>query len=216
MATQTSTTKQVLNVYEDTLAQVNAAQAPLLDRFAAAQSRRAASLTTAATQLQQALGENDPQVISVQRAALAANRFKVVVAERSAQEAWRPNIGRLEWMTYGRVLDESGKPAGGLHVRVFDRDRKYDDLLGDTVTDVQGRFAVTYHQRDFAEVRENLPELYVLVEDEAGQVLYSSRDAVRFRAGRAEYFEIQLGQAPAPEKPKTPPTRSKQTRAKKA
>jgi len=151
-----------------------------------------------------------------ERAALAANRFKVVVAERSAQEAWRPNIGRLEWMTYGRVLDESGKPAGGLHVRVFDRDRKYDDLLGDTVTDVQGRFAVTYHQRDFAEVRENLPELYVLVEDEAGQVLYSSRDAVRFRAGRAEYFEIQLGQAPAPEKPKTPPTRSKQTRAKKA
>jgi hypothetical protein len=216
MATQTSTTKQVLNVYEDTLAQVNAAQAPLLDRFAAAQSRRAASLTTAAMQLQQALGENDPQVIAVQRAALAANRFKVVVAERSAQEAWRPKIGRLEWMAHGRVLDESGKPAGGLHVRVFDRDRKYDDLLGDTISDAQGRFAVTYHQRDFAEVRENLPELYVLVEDEAGQVLYSARDAVRFSAGRAEYFEIQLGQAPASEKPKTPPTRSKQTRTKKA
>jgi len=216
MATQTSTAKQVLNVYADTLAQVNAAQAPLLDRFAAAQTRRAASLTTAATQLQQVLGENDPQVIAVQRAALAANRFKVVVAERSAQEAWRPKIGLLEWMTYGRVIDAQGQPAGGLHVRVFDRDRKFDDLLGDTVTDAQGRFAVVYHQRDFAEVRENLPELYVRVEDEAGQLLYSSRDAVRFNAGRAEYFEIQLSQTPVPDQPKTPPARAKRTRAKKA
>ena len=215
MATQNPTVNQVRNTYEDTLAQVNTAQAPLLDRFAAAQTRRAAGLNSAATQLQAALGQDDPQVIVLKRAAASADRFKVVVAERSAQEAWRPKIGSLEWLAYGRVLDANGAPASGLHVRVFDRDRKYDDLLGDTVTDDQGRFAAVYHQRDFAEVRENLPELYVMVEDESGQVVYSSRNAVRFKAGRAEYFEIRLGQTPTPDQPKTPPARAKRTRAKK-
>lgn len=215
MATQTSTTNQVRNAYQDTLAQVNAAQAPLLDRFAAAQARRAASLNTAATQLQPVLGENDPRVLTLKRAALSANRFKVVVADRAALEKRIPKISPLEWMTYGRVIDAKGQPVSGLHVRVFDRDRKYDDLLGDTVTDDQGYFAVVYHQRDFAEVREGLPELYVLVEDESGQVVYSSRDAVRFNAGRAEYFEIQLEPAPAPARPKTPAKVVKRTRARK-
>lgn len=213
MATNDPTVNQVRNAYEDTLAQVNAAQAPLLDRFAAAQTRRAANLNTATTQLQQVLGEDDPHVIALKRAATSAERFKVVVADRSAQEAWRPRISPFEWLVYGRVIDVHGAPAGGLHVRVFDRDRKYDDLLGDTVTDDQGRFAAVYHQRDFAELRENLPELYVMVEDEAGQVVYTSRNVVRFKAGRAEYFEIQLGQTPAPAEPKTPPAPTKRTRA---
>ena len=74
MATQDPTVNQVRNAYEDTLAQVNAAQAPLLDRFAAAQSRRTANLNTASTQLQAVLGENDPQVIALKRAAASADR----------------------------------------------------------------------------------------------------------------------------------------------
>lgn len=216
MATQNPAVNQIRNAYEDSLAQVNRAQAPLLDRFAAAQSRRAANLNTATTQLQAVLGENDPRVIALKRAASSAERFKMVVADRSAQEAWRPKIGPLEWLVYGRVFDANGAPAGGRHVRVFDRDRKYDDVLGDTVTDDQGRFAAVYHQRDFAELRENLPELYVMVEDESGQVVYSSRSAVRFKAGRAEYFEIQLSQTPVPDEPKKSPVVVKRTRAKKS
>ena len=89
-------------------------------------------------------------------------------------------------MVYGQVVDEAGEPLEGLRVQVCDRDRKYDDLLGDTETDEHGDFSVVYHERDFAEVGEELPELYVVVEDQGGNKLYSSRDSVRAEAGRVD------------------------------
>jgi hypothetical protein len=80
-----------------------------------------------------------------------------------------------------------------LTVRVFDRDRKFDDLLGETETDETGDFFTVYHARDFYEKGENTPELYVMVEDAAGNELFSSRENVRPEAGQSEYFVIQLG-----------------------
>ncbi len=96
-------------------------------------------------------------------------------------------------MVYGRVFDAAGKPAAGLIVRVFDRDRKLDDLLGETETDANGDFHSVYHARDFYEKGENAPELYIMVEDAAGNELFSSRENVRPLAGQSEYFVIQLG-----------------------
>lgn len=218
MATLDPTTlNQVRTAYTDMLAQVNDAQAPLLSCFADAQARRVTNLTAATDQLQKTLGDNDPSVVVLKQAAATADRFKVVLAAQATQTARLPKISSLEWLVFGQVTDVNGQTAIGRRVRVFDRDRKFDDLLGDTVTDDQGRFAVVYHQRDFAETRENLPELYVMVEDEAGQIVYSSRQAVRFNAGQAEYFDIRLGEQPVEEQPdsNTRPPRSKRPRAKK-
>ena len=113
-----------------------------------------------------------------------------------------PKLGPHDWAVFGRVLDPEGKPVRGVQVRVFDRDRKYDDLLGDTQTDDAGNFFAVYHERDFAETNENLPELYVMVNDEAGNLLYSSRDNVRSNPQRIEFFEIRLNAQPVEKKPK--------------
>jgi hypothetical protein len=51
------------------------------------------------------------------------------------------------------------------------------------------------HARDFYEKGENAPELYLMVEDAAGNELFSSRENVRPQAGQSEYFVIQSGKA---------------------
>ena len=99
---------------------------------------------------------------------------------------------QTEWTASGRVLNTAGIPASGLIVRVFDRDHKDDDLLGETLTDEHGDFHVIYHERDFKEFGEILPELYVTVRDPAGNELFTSRDDVRVNAGPVEYFLIRL------------------------
>ena len=52
-----------------------------------------------------------------------------------------------------------------------------------------------------AEAGEELPESYVMVEDQRGNPLYSSRDELRHEARRAEYFQIVLGEQQAEPSP---------------
>ncbi len=170
--------------------------APALASFARFQSQRAARLESAFKTLKKGLGADHPDTLSIKRGAEIASLAKAQFATQSARIAKRPRPGAHEWVIYGQVLGSQGQPAAGLRVRAFDRDHKLDDLLGDTQTDPNGDFSITFHERDFMEVGEKLPELYVLVSDAAGKTLYTSRDDVRFRAGRMEYFLIQLGKTP--------------------
>jgi len=152
------------------------------------------------------------------RAAASVGAFKQVLDIESVRAVRRPKVEVNEWLVFGRVFDPQGNPVPGLRVRVFDRDRKYDDLLGDTTTDEHGDFAAKYHERDFIETREAQPELYVMVSDSAGATLYSSRDSLVYAAGRSEYFEIVLATTPkrTPVKTKTTTTKSKRTARKRA
>jgi len=174
------------------------AAAPAFQQLAQWRKNRAVQLEAAADRLKTTLGEDHPRVMALNRAAASANAFRQVLTVEAVRITRRPTIEANEWLVFGRVFDEQGNPVPGLRVRVFDRDRKYDDLLGDTATDEYGDFAAKYHERDFAEVGEAQPDLYVMVEDAAGILLYSSRDKVRYEAGRAEYFEIVLSEKPTP------------------
>ncbi len=171
--------------------------APTLVQFAQWQQARADRLAAALNRLKSSLGENDPRVLALGQTLASANLAGKSLQVEATRAARLPRVSANEWLVYGRVLDEQGRPVPGLRVRVFDRDRQYDDLLGDTTTDEYGDFAVKYHERDFVEMGEAGPDLYVMVTDAAGTLMYSSRDQVRFEAGRAEYFEIVLGAAPA-------------------
>jgi hypothetical protein len=179
--------------------------APTLTQFAQLQQTRRDQLAASLDRLKSSLGENHPRVLALGQTLAAANLIGQSLRVEATRAARRPSVSPNEWLVYGRVLDEQGRPVPGLRVRVFDRDRKYDDLLGDTTTDEHGDFAAKYHARDFAEVGEAQAELYVMVEDAAGTLLYSSRDKIRYEAGRVEYFEIVLGEKPAP--PVTPITK---------
>jgi hypothetical protein len=172
------------------------AAVPIMESFAELQEKRATRLADAEARLKEHLGEDDPRVTALRQSAFAAEGLKRSLRTTAVRDDRLPKLRAQEWMVFGRVVDSGGRPVVGVTVRVFDRDRKYDDLLGETTTDEYGDFAVVYHERDFAEAGEGLPELYVMVEDQRGRLLYSSRDAIRYEAGRAEYFHIVLSENP--------------------
>jgi hypothetical protein len=177
--------------------------APAIATFAKFQEERASRLQRGVKQIKKDLGEGHPDYVATRAAAETAAAMNMQFLSHSARIKNRTVPRSYEWMVFGQVLDASGNPALGLTVRVFDRDRRFDDLLGETETDANGDFSVTYHERDFKEAGEKLPELYVLVSDARGTELYTTRDDVRFRAGRSEYFLIRLGKTARTAKPKS-------------
>ncbi|GET39232.1 transthyretin-like family protein [Microseira wollei] len=177
---------------ENLLSQAADANLQMLESFANIQNRRAARLADAEARLKADLGENHPQVVALHDAAAMAAAMNHALETIAVRTARRPKVKENEWLVFGRVLDANGNPVSGVRVRIFDRDRIFDDLLGITETDEYGDFAITYHERDFAEPGEGLPELYLMLSDTEGNLLYSSRDNIRYNPGRAEYFEILL------------------------
>ncbi len=185
--------EQLNQLLENVMRHTADAGAPALETFTQLQQRRAARMTETAEALRKKLGKNHPQIAALENAAQSLTELKTHLdTQRARLKKW-PKPRANEWIVFGTVTDSQGQPASGLTVRVFDRDRKYDDLLGETETDENGDFSTIYHERDFAETHENLPDLYVMVSDASGKTLYSSRENVRFEAGKSEYFAIRLG-----------------------
>ncbi|WPP48443.1 trypsin-like serine protease [Catalinimonas niigatensis] len=69
----------------------------------------------------------------------------------------------MQYLISGKVKEqESGLPVVGLHVRAYDKDLIYDDLLGNSITDKEGKFAMQYGDKDFKEIFEgDAPEIYL-------------------------------------------------------
>jgi hypothetical protein len=202
------------------LGELTGASTSALETLAQEHAARAERLAGAEARLSARLGADHPQTVAARQAAASAVAAKTNLQRLAVREASRPAPKPNEWVVFGRVLDADGNPIGHVRVRVFDRDRKYDDLLGDTTTDEQGGFSVVYHERDFLEAGEGLPELYVRVDDAQGNELYSSRDSVRAQAGRAEYFEIVLAEkapeaGPAPKPRAARPAKKTAAKARK-
>ncbi len=101
----------------------------------------------------------------------------------------------VEWFRLsGRITEtETGRPLAGLVVRAFDRDLVFDDKLGFTSTDADGRFEIRFTERDFADLRETRPDVYLRVYDHSGQrLLHDMSSRVRANAGKSETFEIEI------------------------
>lgn len=88
--------------------------------------------------------------------------------------------------------EQSGKGLVGLKVRALDKDAGTDDVLGIVNTDADGRFSINYNESDFDAKSDTLPDLYLQVENEKGQIVYTTEAKVRFGATWAEKFELQL------------------------
>ena len=172
---------------------------PLTRGLASLHEARLVRLERMVKQLKKAGSEISPEDASeLQKIELAAEETRKLSSRArtvAARQASAPRLKANEWLVSGNVSNHNGNPYIGARVQVFDRDRKYNDLLGDTKTDTQGDFYIIYHDRDFFEFGENQPELFVRVEDSRGRLLYTTEDHIRFNAGRIEYFEIVIEDA---------------------
>ena len=70
---------------------------------------------------------------------------------------------------------ESGLAVEGLIIRAYDKDMFYDDLLGNACTDEQGKFEIVYSEKEFAELFESKPDIYLSVYAPPCQLLISSK-----------------------------------------
>jgi hypothetical protein len=188
---------------QNALKQASQAGAPALQIFSQLQERRAARAKAMAKALQEKLGKDHPDVIAMTDLTNRMSELNTHMAEQITRVKRWPSPRPNEWMVFGTVTDPQGKPAAGLIVRVFDRDRKYDDLLKETTTDEFGGFSLVYPEHLLKELEEKRPDLYVMVNDAKGNIVYSSSDHVLYEAGRSEYFAIGLTQK-AGGKPRQP------------
>jgi len=78
-------------------------------------------------------------------------------------------------------------------VKAVDKDLFFDDVLGTAVTDTNGRFEITYDAKDFRELFEKSPDLYVVVRDRTDRrILFSNERNAKWKAGADEYMDIPI------------------------
>jgi hypothetical protein len=125
--------------------------------------------------------------------------YREIVVSDDTQVCAPPVVGRKEpltspdsWTVRGRVTDQNGRGIGGLVVNVFDKELIFDDRLGQTETDESGAFGLTYRTKDFRDLIEKKPDLYVKVTNQNGKIIYTLKEAIRYEAGRVEVINIEI------------------------
>jgi hypothetical protein len=112
-----------------------------------------------------------------------------------AEKAASPEETDLDpdlWIVRGTVRDEQNQGLEGLVISLYDRDLVFDDVLGTTITDANGKFQILYRTEAFCDLFEANPDLYLKVMDQQGNTLHTSERVVRCEAGHEEVFEIDL------------------------
>ena len=107
---------------------------------------------------------------------------------------------RVHFKIYGKVIDqETRKPLPGLTVKALDEDLLFDDLLGSAITDESGEFEIRYDSQDFQELfLDKKPDIFLRIENAAGELIHTTRDQVRAEAGKVEKFLIAIPPAVRP------------------
>ena len=102
--------------------------------------------------------------------------------------------GRTEFRIFGVIQEaETGRPLANLVVRAFDRDLIFDDKLGYTNTDDDGRFEILFGPERFRDLFESKPDLYLHIFDRDGiRLIHQTSDAIRWNATKDEEYQIQI------------------------
>ncbi|MGH9004731.1 MAG: hypothetical protein ACRDYV_16525, partial [Acidimicrobiia bacterium] len=96
----------------------------------------------------------------------------------------------------GEVVErESGRRIAGLVIRPYDADLLYDDVLGSTVTGDDGSFTMSYRERDFAELFEHRPDVYLSIESPLGTHLHDTEQCAHWEASGEAHFTVELDRA---------------------
>jgi hypothetical protein len=176
---------------------------PVAESIANRRARRAARLVAVAARLEEELGSDAPELTAIRSRIERAEPARVALEQRAERERRRPTIEKDQWVVYGRVLNHDRTPAAGVRIRLFDKDRQFDDLLGETRADEYGDYLVgPYTDEDFLEAEDEpgnlqLPELYLKIYGARNKLVFDGSENARFQAGRVEYIEVVLPEPPS-------------------
>jgi hypothetical protein len=115
-----------------------------------------------------------------------------VVCSEPSEPCEPPGGDADTWVIQGRISDANGRGISNLVVSVYDKDLVFDDRLGTIRTGVNGDYRLVYRTRDFGDLMEQNPDLYLNITDRSGTVCYTTKDAIKYNAGRTETFNVTL------------------------
>ena len=105
-------------------------------------------------------------------------------------------VEKKGFLVYGKVERLEDKVGfQGLLVEALDKDYKYDDRLGSAITDSEGKFEIRYDEKDFKDAYlDKQPDIYLRIKSPDGTVIHTTKDKVRYKAGKTEEFVIDIPQ----------------------
>lgn len=111
------------------------------------------------------------------------------------QQEWRSMLHRFGvWTICGRLVSAADRaPVSGATVTAYDADWIQDDLLGESATDAEGRFVITYVAADFRRtplspvinMASGGPDVYFTAQCGGRSILHERKAEAR-RAGRRD------------------------------
>jgi hypothetical protein len=103
-----------------------------------------------------------------------------------------------KFIVAGRIVDESGAGLTGVRVRAFDLERKHEDLLRETRTDMMGYYRLEYDESDFKDLADKNVEIYIEVLDKEGQQIHTSTESFIHKVGEVEVIDVTLDASRVP------------------
>jgi hypothetical protein len=113
--------------------------------------------------------------------------------EQRRNEALAETEGKF--VVAGRIVDEGGAGLPDVRISAFEADRQYDDLLGETRTDMIGYYRLEYDESDFEGLPDEKPETYIEVLDAEGEQIYSPAKSFILKADEVEEIDVALEHA---------------------
>ncbi len=100
----------------------------------------------------------------------------------------------MSYRIFGTVAEkETHRGVAGLIVKAFDQDADHDDFLGQSNTDGYGKFEIQYEEEAFKDhFAEEKPDIYLIVLNSKGVIIYTTDKAVRFQSGHSEQFDLKV------------------------
>jgi hypothetical protein len=192
MAEQEFTPEEIARQLAGMIDLLESAQTPALEELASIQENRLKRLEQVEKRLAPSLEDDDPKLVDLRRSVLRTEALRRDLSIQAVRTAKIPRPKPNEWTVYGQVQDHTGKAVVGVRVRLFDKEHKFDDVLGHTTTDESGAFSFTFHERVLTRGGEKTPELFLRVEDRRGQEIFTTNESIGYGNGKASYVQVEL------------------------
>ncbi|MCC5907083.1 MAG: ribosomal protein L7/L12 [Balneolaceae bacterium] len=94
------------------------------------------------------------------------------------------------FIVFGQVLLSDGQPVEACLVRVFDRDLRSEQFLGESVTDGKGAYKISYTKEQFKRAEKGTADLLVRAYNSVGKLL--SESDIRFNSATEERIDLEI------------------------